>query len=170
MYNVLSTAGGAAGVPGPGPRIDRALLAGKSANEVINAVIEAVRPTDGSQDTEAARASLHDALSELLVRYPDADLLDLTDEQRDFSVEQFVAMDVFRRFDLDLGAHIRDKAPSATTALGRMKEVRDYIRQTISEAFRKLRTDGQKLSTANASRVVTDALRSAMRVFESYAE
>jgi hypothetical protein len=165
LYNVLTTGGGA----GPA-RIDRDLLAGQSADVVIDAVIEAVAPVDGTQDAEAARASIHDALSEVLVRFPEADLLNLTDEQREYSVEQFVAIDVFRRFDLDVGAHIRDRAPSAATGLARMREVRDYIRETVAAAFRSLSQSGQRLSSGNVSRIVTQALRDALAIFEGYAE
>jgi hypothetical protein len=168
LYNVLNTGGGGA-TAGPG-RIDRDLLAGQSADVVIDAVIEAVAPVDGTQDAEAARASIHDALSEVLVRFPEADLLNLTDEQREFSVVQFVAIDVFRRFDLDVGAHIRDRAPSAATGLARMREVRDYIRQTVAAAFRSLSQSGQRLSSGNVSRIVTQALRDALAIFEGYAE
>jgi len=65
-------AGVAAGQPAtPGSPLDPALLAGRSVNEVMDAVVEAVRPVDGTQDAEAERAAIRDALSELLTRFPD---------------------------------------------------------------------------------------------------
>lgn len=79
------------------------MLAGRSAKEVIDAVVEAVRPADGTQDAEASRAAINDALSELLTIFPDADLLNLNDEQRQLAIQRFVAIDVYRRFALDLG-------------------------------------------------------------------
>lgn len=154
----------------PGSPLDPALLAGRNVQEVMNAVVEAVRPVDGTQDAEAERAAIRDALTELLTRFPDADLLNLDPEQRAFAIERFTAIDVFRRFELDLGKTIVDKAPSAVTALSRLKEVRDYVKQSVAAAFRKLRDAGRSLSSGRISQVVRDALRETFEVFEGYAE
>ncbi|HEX5701882.1 MAG TPA: Qat anti-phage system associated protein QatB [Pyrinomonadaceae bacterium] len=152
-----------------GTRIDPVLLRGKTAREVMDAVIEAVQPVDGTQDAEAGRAAIGDALSELLTRFPEADLLNLNDEERMFAVERYVAFDVFRRFDLDLGKTIRDKAPSAATALSRLKQVRDYIKETVAAAFRRLRQAATGVTSRRMEHLVRDALRAAFDVFEAYA-
>lgn len=154
----------------PGGQLDPVLLAGLSAQEVLDALVEAVRPIDGTQDAEAGRAAMRDALSELLTRYPDADLLKLTAEQRAFAIERYAALDVFRRIDLDLGKSIRDKAPSATAALSRMKQVRDYVKESVAASFRRLREAGRAFTSGRVGQVVRDALRSAFEVFEGYAE
>lgn len=167
LYSMLS-GGGAQSQPGQ--PLDPALLAGKSAREVIDAVVEATRPTDGTLDAEAGRRAINDALTELLQRYPEADLLSLDEEQREFAVERYVAFDVFRMFELDLGAHIQEKAPTAQAALARMKEVRNYIRETVSASFRKLRGAGQTLTASRVGALVRQALRDAFDVFEGYAE
>lgn len=156
--------------PAPGSPLDPALLAGRSAQEIMNAVVEAVRPVDGTQDAEVGRAAICNALSELLDRYPDADLLNLSDEQRNFAVERYVALDVFRRFDLDLGKTIQEKAPSAASALSRLKQVRDYVKETVSAAFRKLRDAGRAITSRSIGQMVRDALRETFEVFEGYAE
>ena len=164
-------AGLAAGQPAAaGSPLDPTLLAGRSADEIMDAVVEAVRPVDGTQDAEAARAAIRDALSELLTRFPDADLLNLTPEQRELAIERFTAHDVFRRFDLDVGQTIREKAPSATTALSRLKQARDYVKETVAAAFRKLREAGRTLTAGRISEVVRAALRETFDVFEGYAE
>ena len=154
----------------PGSPLDPALLAGRSADEIMDAVVEAVRPVDGTQDAEASRAAIRDALSELLTRFPDADLLNLTPEQRELAIERFTAHDVFRRFDLDVGHTIRERAPSAVTALSRLKQARDYVRETVAAAFRKLREAGRTLTAGRISEVVRAALRETFEVFEGYAE
>ena len=91
-------------------------------------------------------------------------------EQRDFAIEQFAAIDVFRRFELDVGKTIVEKAPSAVTALARLKEVRDYVRQAIAASFRKLRDAGRALTAGRISQVVRYALKDSFEVFEGYAE
>lgn len=161
----------AAGQPAAvGSPLDPTLLAGRAAQEVMDAVVEAVRPVDGTQDAEAERAAIRDALSELLTRFPDADLLNLDAEQRSFAIERFTAIDVFRRFELDVGKTIVEKAPSAITALARLRAVRDYIKESVSAAFRKLRGSGKALTAGRVSQVVRDALRETFEVFEGYAE
>lgn len=161
----------AAGEPAaPGSPLDPALLAGRNAQEVMDAVVEAVRPVDGTQDAEAERAAIRDALSELLTRFPEADLLNLDPEQRAFAIERFTAIDVFRRFELDVGKTIVEKAPSAVTALSRLKEVREYVKQSVAAAFRKLRDAGRSFTSGRISQVVRDALRETFDVFEGYAE
>ena len=154
----------------PGSPLDPALLAGQTVEEVMDAVVEAVRPVDGTQDAEAERASIRDALSDLLTRFPDADLLNLDADQRDYVIERFTATDVFRRFELDLGKTILERAPSAIAALGRLKEVRDYIKQSVAASFRRLREAGRSVTSGLISRLVQDALKETFEVFEAYAE
>lgn len=161
----------AAGQPAaPGSPADPALLRGQTAQEVMNALVEVVRPVDGTQDAEAERAAIRDALSELLTRFPDADLLNLDLDQRSFAIERFTAIDVFRRFELDLGKHIVEKAASAATALARLKEVRDYVKETVAAAFRRLRDAGRSVTGGRIGQVVRDALKDTFEVFEGYAE
>lgn len=109
-------------------------------------------------------------MSELLARFPEADLLNLSAEERAFAIEHYVALDVYRRLDLDLGKTIRDKAPSATTALSRLKQVRDYVKQTVAAAFRKLRDAGRAITDRGVGQVVRAALRETLQVFEGFAE
>ena len=153
----------------PGSPLDPTLLAGRSAREVMDAVVNAVRPVDGTQDSEAARAAIQDALSELLTRFPGADLLNLDAEQRSFAIERYTAADVFRRIQLDLGRTIMEKAPSATAALSRLKQVREYVKEVVAASFRKLRGAGQTLTSGRVGGVVRDALRETFVVFEGYA-
>ena len=150
--------------------LDRPLLAGRTADEIMDAVVEAVRPIDGTQDAEAERASIRDAMTDLLTVHPDADLLNLDPAQRALVVERFAASDVFRRFDLDVGKALRDKAPSAAAAMSRLKQVRDYIREAVAAAFRQLRDAGHAVTAGRVSEVVRDALRETFTVFEGYAE
>jgi len=167
LHGALSAV--AAGRPAaPGSALDPALLAGRSAREVMDAVVEAVRPPDGTQDAEASRAAIRDALSELLTMFPNADLLNLTDDQRAAVIERFVALDVFRRTALDVGKTIQDKAPTATVGAGRLKEVKEYIKQTVAAAFRKLRNAGNRITAGRVAEVVRDALAETFQVFEAY--
>ena len=164
-HALYSTASGAADAP-----VDATALAGRSAEDIATAIIEAVRPVDGTQDAEAERAAIHDAMSDLLVQYPDADLLNLSDTEREFVIERFSAIDVARRFELDVGKHLLEKAASATVAMARLKQMRTYIVEAVAASFRKLKDQGRTLTAGRVARVVQDALRDTFEVFEGYEE
>lgn len=168
LYNALSGLANRQLVV-PGSPLDPVLLEGRTAREVIDAVIEAVLPVDGTQDTEASRASINDALTELMERFPEADLRVLSQEQREFVIERFVAHDVYRRFSLDVGGEIKKKAPSTRIALSRLHEVKDYIRETVAASFRQLREIGQRLRSGLVLQIVNSALRKSLKIFEEYA-
>lgn len=164
-YALYSTASGSADAP-----VDAAALAGRSTEEIAIAIIEAVRHADGTQDAEVGRASMHDAMSELLTEFPEADLLNLSDVEREFVIEKFTAIDVARRFELDVGKHLLERTPTATVAMSRLKQMRAYIAETVAASFRKLRDQGRTLSSGRVARVVQAALRDTFEVFEGYEE
>lgn len=167
LYGALSrVAGGQAAAPGS--PLDPGLLTGRSAREVMDAIVEAVRPADGTQDAEASRTAIKDALSEVLTVFPDADLLNLTENQRETAIERFVALDVYQRAMLDIGKTIQEKAPTATVAVSRLKEVKEYIKQTVAAAFRKLRDVGQRVTAGRVNHFVRAALEEVFTVFEDY--
>lgn len=167
LFGALSAA--AAGqAAAPGSPFDPALLAGRSVDEVMDALVEAVRPVDGTQDAEASRRAIRDAVAELLDRFPEANLLDLSEDQRGFVIERYVALDVFNRFALDLGKTVRDKAPSLSAALSRLEDIKDYIKEVVSARFRALRKVGEHLGARRIMEMVGQALRETFEVFEEY--
>ena len=143
-------------------------LSDKSADEILDTIVETVRPIDGTLDAEATRAALRDALSDLLNRFPDADLLALSDEQRIFTVERYVALDVYNLFRLDVGKALQNKAPSVREGLSRLKEVKDYITETISAKFRAIRNLGEQLTRSGIANLAHQALHQSFEVFEEY--
>lgn len=166
LYGTLSSAAAGQAVEAASP-IDTTLLAGRTASEVMNAVVEAVRPTDGTQDAEASRGAIRDALSELLDRFPDADLLNLSEGERIFAIERYVAVDVYNRFNLDVGRAIQDKAPDVVSAMQRLREIKDYIKEAVSAAFRRV-VNSQALDARRMASLAGQAIREALRVFEDY--
>lgn len=167
LYGALSMLSSGQSGP-PGSPLDRAILQGRSAETIMDAVVEAVRPVDGTQDTEASRYAISEALSEVLDRYPEADLLNLSEEERLIAIESYVGLDVFNRFDLDVGTHLRENAPSTDSVLSRLREVKDYIRETVSEAFRGARTAAHSLDSARIGEIARATLQESFEVFEGY--
>jgi hypothetical protein len=165
LYGALSAL--ASGQAPAGSPLDRNLLGGKTAQEVMATIIEAVRPTDGTQDAEAARDAMQRALAAMLEEFPTADLLNLTEDQRLFAIERYLALDVFNRAFLDLGKKILRSAPSVASALSRITDIRNYIREAIAAQFRRLRAAGAAaFSARRVSELARNALREAFQVFE----
>ena len=152
----------------PGSPFDPAILSGRSADEVMDALVEAVRATDGTQDAEASRSAIRNAMSDLLSRFPSADLLQLSDEHRLFAIEDFIALDVYNRFALDLGKTIQKNSTSALSALSRMKDVKEYIRENISARFRALPTTGERIGARRVTEIARQTMQETFEVFEEY--
>lgn len=153
---------------GANPALDRAILAGRSVDEVLDALVEAVQPHDGTQDAESSRESIREAMADLLEAYPSVDLFDLSEEQRQFVVEKYAANDVCRRFELDMGRQMVTKAPNPTIALKRMQEAKEYIGAVVAQAFADLAAKGQRATAEKVRATVNAAFEEAFRVFEGH--
>ena len=79
-----------------------------------------------------------------------------------------MALDIYGRFRLDVGQAVQEKAASATVAMARLKEIRDYIRETVAAMCRRLRTGNQVLNAGRVARTASQVLREAFQVFEDY--
>lgn len=153
---------------GANPALDRAIFAGRSIDEVLDALVEAVQPHDGTQDAESSRESIRDAVAELYEEHPDVDIFDLSETEREFVVERYAANDVCRRFELDMGKHMVAKAPSPTIALRRMQEAKEYIRAVVAEAFADLAANGKRATAEKVRATVNAAFEEAFSVFEGH--
>ena len=166
LYNALT--GLSSQAPGQPPvfdKLDKNELQGRSAREIVNKVVEALSPTDGTQDSEARKRSIDNALSDLLTTYPDADLCNLDQEQVEYSVEAFAIEDLLRRFELDLGQTIIDNAPSVPEASKRLKDAKDFIREVARDSFREIKENNGYLNERNVKKIVNDALETTFDVF-----
>lgn len=169
LYGALSALATGQGAVTAVP-LERAVLAGRSANDIMRAVVEAVRPVDGTQDAEATRDAIKSAASELLDKNPDADFLSLSEADRLFMVERFLANDIFNHLVLDIGQAIQKNAPTASASSARFREMKNYVKQAVSAAFRKLLKAGEALTARRVSAISRQCIREAMDVFEGGAE
>ena len=167
LHSVLSALSGGQAPPVP-LGIDPRNLAGRSAREVTDVIIEAVRPTDGTQDTEAARAAMYEAQVDLFQHFPSADLAALTAEQIDLMVERYIAHDLCLRIDLDVGQSVMAHAPDAATAVRRLEEIKQYVVQTVAACFRQRRPASTRMDQRSVTSLAQSVLRDALDVFEEY--
>lgn len=148
--------------------IDTESLAGHSAREIVDRIVEALIPTDGTQDSEASRSSLFKALSRLINREPTADLVALTLDQIELAIELFISEDICRRIDLDVGVAVMENAPSVITALNRIEEMYRYVRHVVALSFRHRVLNSRRLTQRNVTGLVSGIIRNVFRTFESY--
>ena len=169
LFGVLGGGGGGAAPTPERDALVAAVRSGAGPDEVIGALIEAIRPVDGTQDAEGSRRALADTLAELMAKHPTADLLNLTHTQLNLAIALFIANDVYARFFLDVGKSIIEHAPSVTMGLSRLKEVKEYIREVVIAQFNKLWAASMPASSGRMVELVASALKDAIDVFEGYA-
>jgi hypothetical protein len=148
--------------------VDPATLAGRPAREVMDIVVEAIRPIDGTQDAEASRQAISAATSDLLVEFPDADLAALDPSQIDLVIERYVGHDLCQRIELDVGGSIEAKASDATTAMRRLEEMKDYVIEKVRATFARRRAGGERLQRGRVASLVATILRKTHEILEEY--
>nr|VFJ63720.1 MAG: hypothetical protein BECKDK2373C_GA0170839_11115 [Candidatus Kentron sp. DK] len=167
LYGALHALGGRGEAP-PDLEIDLKSLSGRPAREITDRLAEAISPNDGSQDSDANRESISQALTELISANPDVDLSALGDEQIASVVESYICNDISHRVELDVGKSIFDKAPNPATAQQRLDEMHSYIRQCVAAAFEDKGGLNPNLSQYDVARTSRDIIQRTFEVFEEY--
>jgi hypothetical protein len=148
--------------------VDVRTLAGRPSREVMEIITNAIRPTDGTQDTEAAREALAAARSDLVAGDADTDLTALRLEQIEFLIERYVAHDLCRRIELDIGKAILIKAPDPATAVRRMEEMKQYVIEEVAARSRARRDRGELVERGRYAALASGVIRDTLAVFEEY--
>lgn len=165
LYHALSSlASQVEGQPST-DKLDKNELLNRPRREVIDHIVNALAPTNGTLDSEARQRSMDNALSKLYEEFNDVDICNLSDEQVIFAVETFAIEDVIRRFELDLGQSIIENAPNSIEGAKRFKEAQDYIREVAKDAFKSLKDSGNVMNTATVNKIVNEAIETTFDVF-----
>lgn len=148
--------------------IDPAILPDWPVHKVAGKLVEIVRPIDGTLDAQVCREAISRVVYELHNSFPHADFSDLAEEQRLSAIEHFVSLGVCGHLELDLGITIQGKAPSSSAALARREEMRDHVKQTVSNRFRSRMAASERLGKQRVSKLARQALRDTFQIFEDY--
>jgi len=148
--------------------LDPATLAGKSQQEIVDAIIDAVTPTDGTQDAENSRDSAARAFAEVLEIDPAADLTALPQDMVELFFERFLANDLVARIQLDVGKAVLDRAPDAATAVQRLETMQSFVKQEFNRAAQALKDAGQRLQQGNGKSLGDAAIKATLDVFEGW--
>lgn len=149
---------------------DAAGLVGHSAREIIDRVARFISPSDGTQDAESSQRAVNAALSDLLDTDPSTDIASLTDQQIHWVLERHIVYEIVQRIELDVGRSIVDNAPSPASAIARMKEIREYVEETVAAAFRAQQQTGRPLDRSAATKLTGNVIQGTFKVFEEYVE
>jgi hypothetical protein len=154
--------------PASDPGLTPQSLAGLPAEDVADRIARAVTPTEGPLDADAAREAMTMALTELARRNPQADLAALPAEDVEQVVELYVANDICKRVELDVGKSVMVKAPNPVTAVRRLEEMHRFIEQCVSAAFRRQRAGAPALTRKAVTALTFRVIRDTFEVFEGY--
>lgn len=141
--------------------VDREL----SGQELIDAIVQQVAPSNGSRDEESSADSMSRALSEFLDNNEDSDLLKLEVGEIREITERFLANEACNRLANDIGQVLESEKISLKESLDLLKEMREYLRADLSAQMENLWDN-----TANPTQMQLDQiLRSAIQhTFEVY--
>lgn len=148
--------------------IDPQALVGLSPSEFADALVDAIRPIDGTQDAEATRDSVARALSDMLDQ--NADITSLTPQQVDQVTASTLGYDVALRIELDVGKAIIAKAPTKGDGLERLQEMKDYVREIVAAEYAEERSSVGTVGRAAIERISRNAIQQAFEVFEEDGE
>lgn len=148
--------------------IDPQALVGLSPSEFADALVDAIRPIDGTQDAEATRDSVARALSDMLDQK--ADITSLTPQQVDQVTASTLGYDVALRIELDVGKAIIAKAPTKGDGLERLQEMKDYVREIVAAEYAEERASVGTVGRAAIERISRNAIQQAFEVFEEDGE
>lgn len=148
--------------------LDPATLRGLPPDQIRDRIVDAVRPLNGIQDAEASRGPINDAIRDVLEEDANADLLALTPEQIELIIERYIAYDLCRRVELDVGNAVRNAAASVVEGMRRIQEMKSYIQQKIFASFRSLRAQGQRLTRTVAASFAARVIEDTFMVFEEF--
>lgn len=146
--------------------LDQAQLQGLTQAEIIDRLVDALCPTDGTQEAEASRDSAARALADCLA--DDEDVRDLPQDRIDQVVRDFLGNEIAHQIALDVGLAVLQKAQSAKMGQQRLEEMQDYVRQELGRRYDERRALHGGLDRDSAARMGREVIADAFDIFESY--
>lgn len=137
-----------------------------SAFEIADKIIDLIISTGGSLDEESCRDSMAQALSELLERNPEENLLSLGDDSIWTVLENFLANEAFNRICLDIGQLFEGDRIPPKEAVSRMNGIREYLQAEISAQLQALRVGVSEPTKTDLNVLLQSAIRLTFEVFE----
>lgn len=140
----------------------------RSTEDIKNAFIRHILPDGGSLDEESCRNSLYQAMSDLLKKEPDIDLVRLEDVDIWFLIEKFIVHEIVHRIAIDLGQITESKEYSPIVVVNRRKKMTKYVQAVMSVKFTKIKSDNHRsnITSAEMKKILNSVLKETFDVFE----
>lgn len=142
-------------------------LEGKSIREIGDLIIEAIRPNDGTQDSDANRESLNNALAETAEEFVEFDFVNVEPDQINFLVERYIVHDICQRIDLDVGQSVIQKA-GHVEGNQRLSEMLSFVQEVVRTEFESVVSGGLKLTGSSTQRIAQKVIEATFKTFEGY--
>jgi len=142
--------------------IAKNLTAYEVADEIINQVIS----TGGSLEEESCRNSIAQAISDLLMIYPNIDLLNIDNDKIWIVMELFMANEAFNRLNLDIGQLFESSKYSPQKVVSKINDMREYIKAEISVQIKKLKKITPNPTKVEMNNLLQTAIKNTFEVFE----
>jgi hypothetical protein len=146
--------------------VDDLRATGAAADDVVNAIVHELAPLGGSADEESLRDSMAVALSDLLAREPNLDLMSLSQNDIWTLMSLFLATEVANRVCFDMGQFFESSQIDPSTAVAREREMRDFIRSEVSVAVNALQAGTANPTRSQLNELMQRALKTTFEVFE----
>lgn len=129
LFGSIGQAQGVAGAAGDGA-LDLRSLAGRPANQAIEAILDALCPPGGVADADETRSAMNEALAEMLAGQSTFDPDLLTPEDGIVLVECFICETLFSRMVLE-GGRAFDRTSDPVAQIHAETELRNVIRASV---------------------------------------
>ena len=144
--------------------VERVLSSEDKLGALEEELVKKILPEGGSVDEESCRRSLVFAISEFIRENPDVDISNLESINVFGIMELFLTQEIFNRYYLDIGQKLEQADISGIVELE--KEVKRYIRSTLSVEMSQKITAGTFLTKSAMVKLIADILTETFEVFE----
>jgi hypothetical protein len=164
IYDAFSKVGQAGGYNG----ITRDDLVGKPANAVCASLLDHIFPMDGSLDADLGRDAFYGAVSEYMDDNGEFNSASFTDSDIGEILKRFIAECVYQRAFIDLHNAVVKSAESLGQASGRIRDMRDFIKEEVYSRFNEILPSIQRFNANSMTIFTRDVIEKTARVFEEY--
>lgn len=138
-----------------------------TADDVVDAIVRELSPPGGSTDEEALRDSMAAALTELVIKNPDIDLMHLQTSDIWELMKNYLASEVVHRLCFDLGPLLESAKVDPVTAVQRERDMRIFIREELGAHLDLLRESKPNPSRTDLDAIFQETLKMTFELFEA---
>lgn len=153
-------------IPAINKWVDDLTARNASVQEIADSIVRNNTPSGGSQDEVSSQQSMALAIEDLLVKYPDINLMKLNDDNIWELIESFLGYEAFYRLSLDIGQVFEDYSIIPRIRVTRLNEMRNYLKAELSVQVEALRRDKNHATFDQLQSLLQKAIENTFIVYE----